>query len=161
MKKELKDYLHLYGIDAPVSTIDGIGTVLTIHPKGVTVSLNKISLGQTLHGFESGNGGLHRTYLFKDSFFKLILRPLSDMSFNEAVELIKIETSVYGFIGIRKIDKYEVMFDGGYSTSNRVWLKHLSFTKISPEQVRFILSKYLDPFDLIGSGLAINKTTLK
>jgi hypothetical protein len=91
MKKELKYYLPLYGIGCPVKTIDGLGTVLVIHPKAVTVSLNKISLDQTLHGVEKGNGGLHRTYLYKDSFFTLILRPLSDMTDEERAEAFTIK----------------------------------------------------------------------
>lgn len=81
--KQLKDYLHLYGIDIEVNTVDGIGSVIGIHPKGATVSLKSVGLKQELHGFDKGNGGLHRIYLFKDNYMQLALRPLSDLTDDE------------------------------------------------------------------------------
>lgn len=45
-----------------VLTPDGRGSIMTLHGRGVTVSLNSMRMGQTMFGRDQGNGGLHRFY---------------------------------------------------------------------------------------------------
>jgi hypothetical protein len=81
--------------------------------------------------------------MLKDSdWIKPILRPLSDMS-EEEMDLMY--NGMEGFVNIRKEFK-----------QGRI----LQFDS-TPEQVRYMLSRSFDLFDLIQSGLAIDKTTLK
>lgn len=140
MKKELKDYLHLYlGCD--------------VYMDNPHAAFHKDILDVDL---------LERLYNdLPMKCYKLILRPLSDMTGEEAAKFIEIGTSVYDFIGIRKVDRYEVMFDVGYATSTRTWLKHLRFNELKAEQFTFLLSKHFDLFGLIESGLAVNAAEIK
>jgi hypothetical protein len=142
MKKELKDYLHLY-----------LGCKILRPDMRTQLTMSGIS-GDIIHFLEEGRGETYGTV----SLAKPILRPLSDMTVDEAVQLIEIGTSVYNFISIRKVDRYEVMYDGGYPTSKRTWLYHLRFSELKAEQFHFLLSKNFDLFELIEAGLAIDKT---
>ncbi|MES2428268.1 MAG: hypothetical protein V4560_14910 [Bacteroidota bacterium] len=87
---EMTKVFSLYGIDAPILTIDGKGRIMTIHPKVLTVSLNSIMQGQNLHGIDKGNGGLHRTYLNKDDQCNLLLSPLSKITDEHKNDVCKI-----------------------------------------------------------------------
>jgi hypothetical protein len=97
----LKKFIYgIYGIGAPIATIDGVGSLLTLHGRAVEVSLKQISYKQELHGFDKGNGGLHRTYLFKDFNAPLILRSLSSITDDEAIEVAKIKNGIFSCVGV-------------------------------------------------------------
>lgn len=82
-KKRIEDYLHLYGIDCPIMTPDGLGSVLVIYPKAVEVSLNLIQYQQQMKG-RKGGGEMHYKYFYPE--VKPILRPLYLMTADEETE---------------------------------------------------------------------------
>ncbi len=49
-----------------VITPDGRGSILTLSPGRVTVSLNKIAYKQIMKGRQSGLGSMHYSYEYKD-----------------------------------------------------------------------------------------------
>ena len=144
MKKELKGYLHLFGIGCPVSTIDGIGNILVIHNKAVTVALKCINYNQELHGFSDGNGGLHRTYLLKDDYIKLILHHLSDITDEERLYFQNL-------CELEKEDLACIKYGTAHLTNIIQW----------SNGVHYLLSKHFDLFGLIEAGLAVNAAELK
>jgi hypothetical protein len=85
---------EIYGIGQDIDTPDGKGRILTIHGRGVEVSLSRISVNQELHGFDKGNGGLHRTYLFKDFDCPLLLRSVKQL-LPEHAEIIAKRMQIY------------------------------------------------------------------
>lgn len=49
-------------LDLEVNTPDGRGSILSLHNRGVVVSLNRLTHQQVCIGRDHGNGGLHRFY---------------------------------------------------------------------------------------------------
>lgn len=91
MEKKIEDYLPLYGIGCPIMTVDGKGTVLSIHPRAVVVLISTIDFNQVMTGKRrNGAGDMHYTYLHKDNHCKLVLRPLIDMTDEEAIEISEL-----------------------------------------------------------------------
>lgn len=113
MKKELEDYLHLYlGCEfLDEKTKDELQYKLDIE---------RLEL-------------INRTNDWKD--IKLILRPLSDITEGEKMDL----------------RSHFLEMDNPYNTGDTPW--HF-------EQTRYLLSKHFDLFGLIEAGLAIDKSTL-
>lgn len=77
-------------------------------------------------------------HLYKGASYvdgKLVLRKLSDMTFEESDELKKVECKFHN-------TPYKPISDWAY-------------------KIDWLLSKHFDLFNLIGEGLAIDKTTLK
>jgi len=121
MSKNIADYLHLYlGCEVMLWT-DATNPVFEPERKRLVIDA-KVYDHITL-----------KTAL--DVGAKLILRPLSDMSEEEAKEL-----------GLNDLAK--ILYHG----TQRVF---------SFDQVRYLLSKHFDLFNLIGEGLAIDANTLK
>lgn len=129
---EIKDYLHLYGIDCEIMTPDGLGSVLVIYPNVVEVHLNTIAYQQVMKG-RRGGGEMHYKYFYTEDI-KLILRPLSDMDGKESLDWADLK--------------------------GRFWEGSLTVEKMG-NLTHWLLSKHFDLFCLIGAGLAIDATTLK
>lgn len=96
---DLKRFIYgMYGIGADVQTPDGPGTILSIHGRAIKVGLKSIALKQKLHGIggKFNNGGLHRTYLFKDFDCPLTLRKAENISDHEkkAIGYVNIVTAI-------------------------------------------------------------------
>jgi hypothetical protein len=151
-EKKIQEYLHLYGIDCPVMTPDGIGSVLAIYSNAVEVCLNVIKYKQIMKG-RKGGVEMHYKYFYPD--IKLILRPLSDMT----------EEEMLSYARITRPEAEKIAFkDGGISsyynpgdTTFYKWAKH-RLDVFTPEETLWLLSKHFDILGLIESGLALDKT---
>ncbi len=141
---ELKDYLHLYGIGSAISTVDGNGTILSLHSRAVTVSLDQILSSQILNGFNAGNGGLHRTYLYKDYDCKPILRPLDSMTKDEAIEL-------------SKLSEWDPYIQDIVAWQSREEIQATRPLAYYAAQFQYLLNHHFDLFGLIPAGLALPK----
>ncbi len=146
MEKKIEDYLHLYlGCECQVDD-DKIGINYGV-TRRVPV-LGKINPSDIIrhttvkvvydimkkHGFE--------TIPFPS--VKIILRPLSDMTEEEAKEV-----NVEGAKGWRRINN-------GINDDIYLGLIHRQ-----ANEVKYLISKSFDVFGLIKAGLAIDRTTLK
>ena len=156
--KDIKDYLHLYlGCEA-VATGKKPGTK---RYRLSTIATDGGYMFETIpEQFSIALG--------KD--WKIILRPLSDMTeeecmvlcgydkFKDVRELLKFEKEDKGaFIEYRWKDSQIGLDDGyAYSSSGVYYDKH----EWTPELTRYLLSKHFDLFGLIESGLAIDKTKI-
>lgn len=157
MTKNIKDYLHLYNgctirrFNKHIGTLDG-----------------------KLCGFKDGfnesyilvNHGMNIVRVGWNEEFKPILRPLSSMTDDEAIEVCKFETPKgrWGDIEIEEIRDNKIwyldgsMFHGdGISEYEDCFIY---FNQLDSEQFRFLISKHFDLFGLIKEGLAIDATTL-
>lgn len=118
MKKELKDYLHLY-LGCKVET-EG-AKIKTLDLTLLDLAINE-KIGLTP-----------------------ILRPLSDMSEDEALECWKATDRLH----TETLDGWQVV---DYYRKNTDFFEAVEF--------HYLLSKHFDLFKLIESGLAIDKKTL-
>lgn len=133
MKKELKDYLPCFiGCEAMYG---GYGD-----PERKVVILG-VSLkdGVQFQFWDNGEVDIDPSF----DWFKLLLRPLSDMTEEEAIECGNLD---YDFSGEPDLNKWTWK---DFDTLN------------SSSQFQYLLSKHFDLFGLIEAGLAIDKTTLK
>ncbi len=134
MKKELKDYLHLYlGCEAQFKYTMRendfelrIGKIIALYKNGIVDACDL----RTNH-----NGIVYHNY--KQDIIKPILRPLSDMTEDERNQF---ESS-----------KVFVKATPVHQVGNMQW---------TPETFKYLLSIGIDLFGLINDGLAIDKTTL-
>lgn len=134
MKKDIKDYLHLY-LGCEVKPGDRITEAQKVLLRGVyTFDADyKVNICRCQMSTFPGENVL---WLEHDDF-KLILRPLSDMTEEEETQMIATQDDV-------KLDGYpEILLKAD-----------------SGETVRFMLSKGFDLFGLIEAGLAIDKTKI-
>jgi hypothetical protein len=139
MKKELKDYLHLYlGCECRLDNKEKgklIGFDSRLHDSEVEMVCFTIWMDKendwTVYNDDANFDRI-----------KPILRPLSDMTEDE----LKCLRSERGHLkGVHRDDlKFIIIMN-----------------KWSPEDFIFLLSKHFDLFGLIPAGLAIDKTTLK
>jgi hypothetical protein len=147
----MKDYLHFYiGQDVDV---------LRKYPNGDSQVLKLILDAYTYMNIVDGS--------FKDSEVKLLLRPLSDMSEEEAVEMCKINTPEYRWDCIEIFDiSGECIWymDGsrsqgdGFDEANDLYIY---FEHLNAKEFAYLLSKGFDVFGLKEKGLAIYKTDVK
>ena len=126
--KELKDYLNLY---LPFEYL--------LHG----YNYNIIGFKDCGHYFQMW----HRSGFFDilKSEFKLPLRPLSDMTEEEAIEVLL----------------YDKSFHRDYCGWLADFVKWEKQKVYNPNEFAKLLSKHFDLFGLIEDGLAIDKTTLK
>ena len=90
---------------------------------------------------------------------KFILRPLSDMTYKEAKEWLQ---TLHNAADILVIDKTNVGF--GFNPKAATTSRFINFESFKhgyPDGFRYLLSQGFDLFNLIESGLAIDKTTIK
>lgn len=152
MKKEIKDYLHLY-LGCEVKNLSS-GTMKYV--------LSSIDLmGNVLFRDEVGN----EMFLHN---WKLILRPLSDMTDEEVQMLLRMKFEYDSFQNFRIEDESTTEPTCIYATgfkhvNNRAYptLINQHISSLNPEQFKYLLSIAIDLFRLKESGLAIDKTTLK
>lgn len=149
--RELKDYLHLY-----------LGCECIIE--------NKLKV--VLCGFEQNGHKIYpvirlanySTKMVNDfSLIKLLLKPLSSMTEDEAIEITK-PIVIYGDIpNAREYETFKNVFGrivvswGKSHYEKYVPADEKTFTST---QFQYLLSKHFDLFGLIESGLAIDATTL-
>lgn len=139
MKKELKDYLHLYlGCNVIISESYHNGIIALLvginHTYGVVECVLESPEWYEYHTYKS----------FNDFQVKPILRPLSDITGDELIQYGKIEfPDMKGRFDLKGLR--EVVMHAYYE----------------PETFKWLLSKNFDLFGLIEAGLAIDKTTLK
>jgi hypothetical protein len=143
MSKEVKDYLFLYlGCE-----------VMAFHPYADEPGPSKAYL-TGITGMDEYNvelqfhNGVHaeeEPCYIKYEEVEPILRPLSDMTNTEAIEMWDI------------INPHRLHFD----VSVKVNYYKRKTSCFSAEEVRILLSKHFDLFGLIEAGLAIDSTTIK
>lgn len=134
MKKELKDYLHLY-LECECMAGQQKGVLTEIRPTFVE---HECVLSYTIDDEESGFYGedTEEDYTYTD--IKPILRPLSDMTEDEKQEYDRLSGVVY-YLSNKFHD--QVATDA-----------HIT---------QWLLSKRFDLFRLIDEGLALDATLLK
>jgi hypothetical protein len=141
--KKIEDYAHLY-LGCPVlleSEMYGVGGKPDkIHERLVVIDK---------HGCE---GEKHILY---EGDFKLILRPLSDMTEEEALEVVRITRPNAELVKYKEGCWWSFR-DPNDGTIYK-WRKH-PLEYLTPEQTRILLSKGFDLFGLIEAGLALDKT---
>lgn len=141
---EVKDVLHLYlGCECAVDYRDR---------EGEGMMIDRIS-----GVYEDGSAAISNGYIEPISKLKPILRPLSDMTEDEAVELANIH-------------KYDIPDDDGvreelinvYSDEGELHLgKPYLPIGMYKEGMLWLLKQHFDLFSLIESGQAIDKTNQK
>lgn len=148
MKKELKDYLHLY-----------LGCKMILEKSGRIITL--IGLNIDGEGMDINDGEDWRHYSIWP--FKPLLRPLDSIKEEQAIELVKILVwEQYGdHPGTRIYESYKNSFGGivvswGESFREKVSISDMS--RYSADQIRYLLSRHFDLFGLIESGLALPLT---
>jgi len=125
-KTDFKDVAHLYS-GALMQTQMGVFPLITRHAG--SWMLDTISYGANA----------------VEDDIKPILRPFSDMTDEERIEL----SEIYGLFGVEHM-----------LTALKRGAKYVVDIHVSFEGVRYLLSKHFDVFGLIESGKAINATTL-
>lgn len=143
MEKKIEDYLHLYlGCEIMDFSLDKTS------PKRFTLDVNNI--GYPLKAGMNING-----------IIKPLLRPLSDMTEEEAIELAALSEWPPHFRDVKTarnkfndiIVTWEGMVEGGETFNATGELFYCS------EQFQWLLEKGFDLFELILNGLAIAKPT--
>jgi hypothetical protein len=138
--KKIEDYLHLYlGCECEFKTVE------------------------TQKLFSRKLIGIDVDYLFQPAYdrnpvyeyIKPILRPLSDMTEEEAV---KVSIAYWGTEKPRLHEYAGKQLVRNFN--NDVYKHHWEYPEKLPEIIRILLSQGFDLFGLIESGLAIDSTTL-
>lgn len=124
MKKDIKDYLHLYLGQRIQFEAGEIGKL-----EGVDYKHNHVLVTSEFHG--------ESEYLFSD--IKLIIRPLSDMTMDEKLQIDEFQ-KIEDKITCPRLNNFHMTRHG--------------------EQFRYLLKQGFDLFGLIPEGLTIDKTTL-
>jgi hypothetical protein len=163
--KNLKDYLHFH-IGSEIQYPDTDGKLIIARLTGVsradgveTTYIKRKKKGHCMGDYLSWEpNGHHNSNALN---IKPILRPLSNMTEDEAVELVKIRSTTYRWVTAEVVNQHILRFEFEYESSRRRRSTTLRFDELSPEEVRYLLSKGFDLFGLIEAGLAIDKTKLK
>jgi hypothetical protein len=144
--------IHFGGMVKTVNSIDGGSEKTRNHGDYAIKELNLVAMATTDSEFHSIHipGGI-----------KLVLRPLIDMTKDEAIELVRPTVYHKDYINVRvNRNKYNdlVVYWGvgkGIEKFNATGEKFFCM-----EQFQYLLSNGFDVFGLIDAGLAIDKTTL-
>lgn len=134
MKKDIKDYLHLY-------------------PK-CWGSVYDSKSQRYIQGEWALSFALLESVMMDECKFKPILRPLSDMTEEEKVHCYSImfpKHTIVEFSGADLVGRKEAI-----EYIDRFFIKAHPMT---PKEFLLLLSKHFDLFGLIESGLAIDKTS--
>lgn len=154
--RDIKDYLPLYnGCEVQVTTTEyGL--------QGSPGSFKGIMRGFTIDSWRQQKQSpaiqvyVNETtyYFYKIEQVKMVLRKLSSMTEGEAREFCKLE-------GWGEDLENIVVTDASIEfTQNKRTDAISRFTRCRPEMFLWLLSKHFDLFQLIESGLAIDKDTL-
>lgn len=163
--KDIKDYLHLYiGCEVMREHSETRSDKFFEHAKLVGVSASEIENGKWVSVLDVGLDHFHEWYVEET---KPLLRPLSDMTNDEAFDFLNVSPFYRNDCNVIVDKIFENSFIGiayrvQYHRKGRYWNKLQSLSeRLSPEHFQFILSCGFDLFNLIEAGLAIDKTTLK
>lgn len=127
--KELKNYIHLY---LGCDILVEKSNYHFVHSLSIYVGDVKKMTAELLYNLSVGSGII----------IKPILRPLSDLTEYEAYE--------YACITFPSIKRNQVSLKGCIKEINN---------GLKAEEVRYLLSKHFDLFNLIAEGLALDKNT--
>lgn len=152
---ELKDYLHFYLGCEVIGNYDG-------PRKGYLTGITNGGTEAEIQFFEEDGINVfeHPEFNTLDEI-KPILRPLSDMTEEEAIEVTK-PVVVYG--DLPNVRKYETWVNPFgkivVSWGNGLREKYVPQDEkcFTTEQFAFLLKKWFDLFELIDAGLAIDST---
>jgi hypothetical protein len=160
--RDLKDFLHLYiGCDVQYPNTDGKLMIAALsgvsRADGVETTYKKkrFKKGEAVGDYLSWRpNGYHNSDATQ---LKLILRPLSDMTEEEMGEYWSI---IGGSPHLFDKDYFMEWLTNGITESG--WEEGMIFGSFEAAlTTQYLLSKGLDLFDLIPSGLAIDKTTIQ
>jgi hypothetical protein len=146
MKKDIKDYLHLYlGCETDQGVLIGM----------VNCDNDKEDIQCVCLMKEGGlvNGAIKN--------IKPLLRPLDDMTEEEGYEVLRRQHSydVMPTQGQYEVaDRYLAYRLDYVHRNSKVFYQRRPVVPKTPEATRYLLSKGFDLFQLIESGLAIDKT---
>jgi hypothetical protein len=169
MKKKLEDYLHLY-IDCKIVGTYNDGSGSEGFLTGVTNGGTECEIQFLL---EDGINVTEEPELNNVTEVKPILRPLSDMTQDEFIELFKLcslfDLSECSFIGTNDKDGVwcNAEYEGRVIDAIRLVGDYVemmnndgTFSGMNPQSkaFKFFISKHFDLFGLIEAGLAIDKT---
>lgn len=151
MKKEMKDFIHLYlgcEVLGTYNDTNGSRGYLT----GVTNGGTECEIQFIL---EDGINVEEQPVFNSIDEVKLILRPLSDMSEEEAKELLLMNDG--------EATKIHKITNGGitYGIRNDSEKYTRYFGSLNPPQFVYLLSRGFDLFELIPAGLAIKQSAVK
>lgn len=156
--KKIEDYLHLY-LGCEVRTNDTAMDTILRGRTGTFVGFTDESRTSVIMKFRAGPDG--RAGLWN---IKPLLRPLSDMTEQEAIEFCCLHYTIQNTIKYASWDdgrdtrygKPRVYFETtGFKQSGSIPLD-----KLMPEGFVYLLSKHFDLFRLIEDGLAIDSTKI-
>lgn len=135
---KLQDYLHLYlGCEVKVNEWAYKSKLVEIHSNFVIVE------------------DAFRTKIFFDGF-KLILRPLSDATFEECIYVAEILGHA-----ISETKPDIILKSKGKAFLEAYGLDVIKSPVVAANLTKYLLSRHFDLFNLIENNLAINSTTLK
>jgi hypothetical protein len=143
--KHIKNYLHLYLNQPIVIWFEDKDGKFTLERNGKLSWNHEEDCEYVLYTLEDTDDA--EAFEFTDYRFKLLLRPLSDITDEEVEDLDQIGFSLTypnGYLRAGDGNKYQ----------------NISIFGVS-EAVKYLLSKGFDIFDLIDAGLAINKCEKK
>lgn len=155
MKKNIKEYLHLYlGCEV-------MGILLDEPRKGYLTGIHG-EYGAEIQFFNEDGVNVSEEPEYNEyQQVKPILRPLSDMTEEEAFWLCDYFGGYGDLPGQRKYETYQSAFDkmvvSWGTTMREKWIP-ADCEVWKPEQTKYLLSKSFDLFDFIKEGLAIDKT---
>jgi hypothetical protein len=158
--KDIRNYLHLYlGCEVIVKAKDNTGPTIKGRLHSLDLKYNDCVVGAFDFSISEAN-------------IKPILRPLSDMTEEEAKELyltdpyakgswliksVTVEENIKGFEpNIVRIEWEGSV--GNLTSSYGCGTEYMYLNKLNAKQHRLLLSKHFDLFDLIPAGLAIDAT---
>lgn len=141
---ELKDVLKFY-----------LGCEVLLESKMYGVGGKPDKIRERLVGIDE-NGAEGEQHILYEGDFKLILRPLSSMTEEEALEFARIERPEAEKVKLKdgKVWSYHDPKDGTFYK----WLTH-SLETITPKQFVWLCKKGFDLWNLIESNQAINHKT--
>jgi hypothetical protein len=158
MKKKLEDYLHLY-LGCEVEFVFETRTGGKENRTGRIERIGKNGVVKDVDIF-----GANGAYIKRADEVKPILRPLSDMTEEEAIELTKL--TAWKYYGGHPSERVYKTYKNAFGQLVVSWGEHhreknVPITKSSfyPEEIPWLLSKGFDLFNLIHEGLAIDKST--
>jgi hypothetical protein len=157
--KRIEDYLHLYlGCEVIGKPYAGLPFTEKQHftVRGVLTGVSKRCV--TCH-FVDINGvkwDQETRLVFQD--VKPILRPLNSMTEEEAVDIYNI---LYPHVGDYQSPNKKVFIVNQYCFGKGIYEENYQSLRDALPYFPILLSKGFDLFDLVPSGLAIDKTTLK
>jgi hypothetical protein len=166
--KDIKDYLHLYKdcmvqVKRKNDTEYNVGRVCEItsksnHGDWIVVRFDDV-IKVTSQTWETSTSNAHY-FFFGDDYIVPILRPLSSMTEEEAIEVARVSEWEGHFRDVKvtksKFDDLIVSWDG--MPESREEFNATGEFFYCAEQFLYLLSKHFDLFNLIEEGLAIDAT---